>query len=142
MRFLLRTAFWLAVVIMLIPVDDEVAREVAVVQGETPISTFEAVGAARQALDDVGGFCDRNPDVCDLGSRLGTTFALKARTGAEWVTAWLDEELAAPVPPATVGGVAAPAAGEPAPGAVPVEGTLTPADRAPGWAGAPADGSI
>ena len=117
MMFLIRMAFWLGVVIMLIPVDEETVRSApeAAVQ---PIGAFEAVGAAQEALSDVGGFCDRNPATCDVGGRIATTFALKAKTGARLVTEFIDEQLS----------------GETAP-ADPARGTLTPDDLQPEWRG-------
>ncbi len=81
MMFLIRTAFWLGVVIMLIPVDDKAADGPATAGVET-IGALEAAGAAQEAIADLGGFCERNPAACDVGGRIATTFALKARTGA------------------------------------------------------------
>jgi hypothetical protein len=104
MYFLIRTAFWLAVVIFLIPVPEDEGAQVAA-PGIEPIGAFEAVGAAQATLDDMSGFCARNPDVCDIGGRVATTFALKARTGALWVYSALDSQLGGtgepPVAPAT-----------------------------------------
>lgn len=117
MMFLIRTAFWLAVVVMLIPVDEKVARE-ATAPAATPIGAFEAVGAAQATLDDMGGFCARNPDVCEVGGRVATTFALKAKTGVGILSGFLDDQLSA-----SPGTDAADA------------GTLTPADLEPAWQG-------
>jgi hypothetical protein len=115
MMFLIRTAFWLAVVVMLIPVDENVARE-AEASAAAPIGAFEAVGAAQATIDDMGGFCARNPDVCEVGGRVATTFALKAKTGAEMLSTFLDDQLSG-----------ADAAAD--------AGTLTPADLEPAWHG-------
>jgi hypothetical protein len=130
MMFLIRTAFWLAVVIMLIPVDEDAAGRAEA--AAPPIGAFEAVGAAQATLSDVGGFCARNPDVCSVGGRVATTFALKARTGAEMVSSFLDERLA-----------------ETADGAAPAaeltaaeRGTLTAEDLQPAWHGPDAKSSI
>jgi hypothetical protein len=126
--FLLRTAFWLSIVILLIPVDDEVARRHEAALVAPPIGALEAVGAAQSALDDVGGFCDRNPDVCSIGERIGTTFALKAQSGARLVAGWVDGWL---------GGEAGAGAGAlvEGPGVGPTRGTLTHADLEPVWRG-------
>lgn len=117
MTFLIRMAFWLGLVIMLIPVDEETARTTASVEAQ-PIGAFEAVGAAQAALDDVGGFCARNPDVCDIGGRVATTFMLKARSGVKMLESLLDDQLG-PAP-------------TPRPAAA---GTLTPQDLQPAWRG-------
>lgn len=118
MMFLVRTAFWLGVVIMLIPVDDE-ARQTAETAAQ-PVAALEAVDAAQETLADVGGFCARNPETCAVGGRLATTFALKARTGAKLVSDFIDDQLAGGKAPADT-----------------ARGTLTPADLAPEWRGPP-----
>lgn len=113
MMFLIRTAFWLFVVIMLIPVDDEVAREAAG-RSVASIGTIEAVSAAQATISDVSGFCDRNPDVCTVGGKVAHTFALKAKSGAKMLGEFVDGQLAEE----------------------PVDhGTLTPADVSPEWHG-------
>lgn len=118
MMFLVRSAFWIGVVIMLIPVDDEIAAR-ATAKATPPIGAFEAVSAAQSTLQDMNGFCDRNPDVCEIGGRVATTFALKARTGAEMLVEFVDTQLGgAPEAPASTD-----------------RGTLTPDDLAPAWRG-------
>ena len=81
MFFLLRAAFWLSLVILLIPADP---ADKPAASGRT-VSTMEAVGAAQSTLDDVKGFCGRNPSACDVGRMALDTFSAKARTGARWV---------------------------------------------------------
>jgi hypothetical protein len=124
--FLIRAAFWITVVIFLIPVGDEAPPSAADV-GE-PINAFEAVGAAQSTIQDMGGFCDRNPDVCQISGRVAHTFALKARTGALWVYDVLDRKL---------GGT-----GQPATGADPSAGTLSQSDLDPEWSGPAPEGAI
>ncbi|WP_237154861.1 DUF5330 domain-containing protein [Oryzibacter oryziterrae] len=92
MMFLIRTAFWLSVVIMLIPVDQDAARQ-SRAGNEQPIGALEAASAAQEALNDVSGFCGRNPAACSIGERVGTTFMLKARTGARIVSDFIDKQL-------------------------------------------------
>lgn len=120
--FLIRTLFWLTVLVFLIPLDDENAMRARGSDTAPPVDTVEAVGAAKAALDDVGGFCGRNPTVCDVGGRLATTFALKARTGAVWIVAFVDRQLATHGPDAGAD-------------------TLTPQDLAPDWHGPAIDRS-
>jgi len=114
MMFLIRCAFWLSVVIMLVPVDPKTAAPTTA--DAAPIGALEAAGAAQAALQDVGGFCDRNPDTCAMGNRLATTFMLKARTGAEIVYGFLDDKLGNRPDAAA-------------------HGTLTAADLQPTWRG-------
>lgn len=116
MMFLIRTAFWLSLVIMLIPVDSSqpTGSEAA---DAAPVGAGEAADAAEATLSDVGGFCTRNPGACDVGARIGTTFMLKARAGARMVYEFIDAKL----------GTAD-------------HGTLTAADLAPAWRGPDAAG--
>ena len=88
MFFLLRVAFWLSLVILLIPADPQIAAERK--QGRD-VSTFEAIDAAQSAYQDVKGFCGRNPTTCDVGRSALDTFAAKAKTGARWVYQQLDD---------------------------------------------------
>ena len=48
MRFLIRAAFWLMILILLLPSDDKQRSEV--------------YGTAEAAVKDVSGFCERNQD--------------------------------------------------------------------------------
>jgi hypothetical protein len=130
MSFLLRTAFWLTVVIFFIPVDESAMPDPAIVEGGESVGAGEAAAAAQAALQDMSGFCGRNPGVCDVGGKLAHTFALKARTGALWLYSTLDEQLG--------GSGEAPAVA----GQVPAEGsdTLTSADLQPAWNGPDAEG--
>jgi len=92
MMFLLRTAFWLSVVIFLIPVDPQAERQ-AEASRIQPIGAIEAASAAQATLSDVSGFCGRNPTACDIGGRIATTFMLKAQTGARMVYEFIDRSL-------------------------------------------------
>ncbi len=92
MFFLLRVAFWLSLVILLIPADPSYQ---AATKGRN-VSTFEAIGAAQAAFDDAKGFCGRNPSACDVGRTALDGFGAKARTGARWVYEQLDGKEAAP----------------------------------------------
>jgi hypothetical protein len=115
MMFLLRTAFWLSVVIFLIPVD-HAAEQQADAARVQPIGALEAASAAQQTISDMSGFCGRNPTACDIGGRVATTFMLKAQTGARLVYDFIDRSLADKA--GTVD-----------------HGTLTAADLAPAWRG-------
>ncbi|ODN72408.1 DUF5330 domain-containing protein [Methylobrevis pamukkalensis] len=113
--FLIRTLFWLTVVIALIPVNEQ---DVAASAAISPVEAGQAVYAAQAAVSDLGGFCERNPSVCEIGGRIASTMALKAKAGARYVYEYLETE--------TGDGAA-------------TGDTLTEADRLPGWRGA-ADG--
>lgn len=87
MFFLLRAAFWLSLVVLLIPADPtETPRNGAA----RPVSPFEAIGAAQSTFQDLKGFCGREPTACDTGKAALDGFGAKARTGARWVYDQLD----------------------------------------------------
>lgn len=116
--FLLRSAFWLTVVILLIPADPQ--------SGEAPrVTVVNALMAARATVDDLSGFCERNPDVCVTGSAAVDVFAEKAENGVEMIYRYLGEE-----------GAAAAA------GADTDSGTLTTDDLALPWKGQSPDDSV
>lgn len=116
--FLIRVAFWLGLVVLLLPTDE---RQQARLYG-TAVATVERVST----------FCERNPQACAVGAEVWATFLRKAEFGArmaiEIVTSSgrRDEERPGPgvQPSSTKRGVDPEA-----------RGTLTPADLAPAWRG-------
>jgi Family of unknown function (DUF5330) len=68
MLFLIRTAFWLMIIVLLLPTDDRQRSEV--------------YGTAQAAVNDVAGFCDRNPETCAKGKDAFAVFVQKAEFGA------------------------------------------------------------
>lgn len=117
MMFLLRTAFWLSVVIFLIPVD-HTAQQQAQTASVQPIGALEAASAAQETLSDMSGFCGRNPTACEIGGRIATTFMLKAQTGARMVYDFIDSSLADKAAATDIN-----------------HGTLTSTDLSPAWRG-------
>ena len=75
--FLFRAAFWLAVVVLLLPGDPNTGTEAP------RVSAMQALVATRSAIADFSTFCDRNPDTCATGSTAVQVFASKVRYGAE-----------------------------------------------------------
>jgi hypothetical protein len=69
--FLLRTIFWLVVLVLLLPTNQQQQSQV--------------YGTAEAAVKDVSGFCERNPNVCATGKDAFDVFVHKARFGAEMV---------------------------------------------------------
>lgn len=69
--FLIRTAFWLTLVILLLPTNEVQQREV--------------YGTAEAAVKDVGAFCTRNPQVCEKSKEAFDVFSQKAQFGAKMV---------------------------------------------------------
>jgi hypothetical protein len=71
------------------------------------VSPFQALGAAREAIGDVSGLCERKPDVCETGRAAIQTIGVRARESARIAYELLDEQLAEPDRSIATGGVAA-----------------------------------
>jgi hypothetical protein len=129
MFFLLRVAFWLCVVLILLPTGKSQEASKA-----SQVSAVEAVSAASAAISDLGHFCERQPDACAVGGQAAVTLGHKARDGAKMLYEFLSEKLA----PGETGSIARTPAkpGSHAPARSP-QHTLTPADLEPAWRGPP-----
>src|SRR5262249_61443029 len=80
MFFLLRMAFWLSVVLVLLPSGGP--RQSA----STPsaeIGAADAVSAASATIDDMRHFCTRQPEACAIGSQAAVAFGQRAQAGAK-----------------------------------------------------------
>ena len=77
MFFLLRMAFWLGLVLVLLPRDKTPESE------KLPqIGASEAVSAATAAVSDMGQFCKRQPAACEVGGQAATVIGQRAQDGA------------------------------------------------------------
>jgi hypothetical protein len=123
MMFLIRTAFWLTVLILLLPTDDRQRSEV--------------YGTAEAAVRDVTTFCDRNPETCAKGRDAFSVFMQKAQFGASMLMGLIKDETG------SNGDASASLFGsEPATTAEPAsfdmsgsKDTLNPEDRQEAWSG-------
>ncbi|SHL63059.1 DUF5330 domain-containing protein [Roseibium suaedae] len=89
MFFLLRTAFWLTLVLALIPIGSGGS------DSETKsIDPVAAYFAAQAAVSDLSGFCGRNPAACETGSEAISAIGARARDGARIVYEYLDTQVA------------------------------------------------
>jgi hypothetical protein len=135
MFFLLRMAFWLGLVLVLLPTGSAQRSSAG-----SEINASEAMSAASATVGDVRGFCGRQPSACTVGSQVATAIGYKAQAGARMLYDVLSDAMASHE-------VAAPAAGTPrrVAGAKPApeksgvertsQSTLTPTDLAPSWRG-------
>ena len=123
MFFLLRMAFWLSVVLVLIPGSGSQLQS-----GGPTIGAIDAVSAAGAAVSDMSQFCGRQPDACVVGANAAVAFGQRAQAGAKVVVEFLSEKMN-PGEPAKTASIKAPAqAGNKA-----SQHTLTPADLQPTW---------
>ena len=77
MFFLLRLAFWVGLVLVLLP------RDKAPDQDKAPqINASEAISAATAAVSDMSQFCKRQPTACEVGGQAATVIGQRAQGGA------------------------------------------------------------
>jgi hypothetical protein len=130
MRFLLRLAFWLGVVLILLPSGGSQSAP------KVEISAGDAFSAARATMADAQKFCERQPDACVFGSQAAVALGHRAQAGAKMVYDFLNEQLGPNESgPASTSSTTTPAAAVPLPVARPSQHTLTPDDLAPAWRG-------
>lgn len=87
MGFIIRSVFWLSLVLLLIPFGG-IGGE----SQEDVVSPVEALLAARGAIQDVTGMCERKPDVCETGKAALHTIGVRAREGARIAYEALDSK--------------------------------------------------
>ncbi len=119
MFFLLRVAFWLSIVLVLLPSGDYRPKDQA-----PQIGAADAVNAASAAVSDLSGFCGRQPDACQVGGQAAIAFGQRAQAGARYLFDMLTDRLA----PAQTGSI-----GRADGASVPSQHTLKPADLDPEW---------
>jgi len=121
MFFLLRMAFWLTVICVLLPSGTKSTSP------DADIDAKQAVTLASAAVSDARGFCDRQPDACVAGGKVAVALGHKAEAGArtiyEFITAKLSEK-SAPEEKTAAKIVTVSTTGQ---------GTLTGADMQPAW---------
>ena len=134
MFFLLRMAFWLGVVLILLPSGGSAQHDAPA----NEIGASEAISAASATVSDLRGFCTRQPDACTVGSQVATAIGYKAQAGAKMLYDFLTEALA----PHETGSVSSAGGSKSASGKSPMQrasqNTLTPADLVPAWRAPPA----
>jgi hypothetical protein len=117
MWFLLRLAFWLSLVITLLPITPSQQKYAS------QVGPTDALAAVIASISDIRQFCARQPDACATGSQAIAQFGDKAQTGAKLLYRLLHEQgSAVPVKGADRSKTGGPSLG-----------TLTPADLAIPW---------
>jgi hypothetical protein len=133
MRFLLRMAFWLGLVLVLLPSGGSQPAS------KSDISTGEAISAAKAAVGDMQQFCERQREACTVGSQAALAIGHRAQAGARMLYEFLNDQLG-PNDTGATGAVSEaratqPGKAVPLPLARPSQNTLTPADLLPAWRG-------
>lgn len=131
MFFLLRMAFWLGLVLILLPTGSA-ERTPA---GE--VGASEAISAASATVGDLRQFCTRQPDACTVGSEVATQLGYRARSGAKMLYDFLTEALAPKDGSLASGSQSGKTAMVKSVSDKASQNTLTPTDLAPAWRGPP-----
>ncbi len=99
MWFLLKSAFWIGLVVMLLP-----PAEGSNTSATPQIGAAEAFSLLNSAVNDARGFCERNPQACVTGAVAVQSFGYKAQHGAkmlhEFISTTLEDNKNLVPPPA------------------------------------------
>lgn len=87
MFFLLRVAFWLTVVLVLLPSGGSQQNAKA----KASVGATDAVIAASAAVSDMSGFCERQPEACEVGAQAASVIGQRAQAGARMVYDFVSE---------------------------------------------------
>lgn len=87
MGFLIRMAFWFSLVLLALPLSVGSDEE-----GHESVGPIQALFAAREAVGDIAGICERKPDVCETGKSAMHTITARAKETAKIAAAMLDDE--------------------------------------------------
>jgi hypothetical protein len=127
MFFLLRAAFWLTIVLILLPTGQSQP------EGRAPqVGAVDAVSAATAAVADMSQFCDRQPGACVVGAHAAVALGQRAQAGAKMLYEFLSKRME----PAETGSVPAAAGAKLLRENAAYKAsqqTLTPADLQPAW---------
>jgi len=86
MFFLLRMAFWLGVVCVLVPSSNAS-------NPDAKIDAGQALTVASAAMSDARGFCERQPHACEAGGQVATALGHKAEAGARTLYQFISAKL-------------------------------------------------
>src|SRR5690349_12289263 len=98
MFFLVRVAFWLGIVLVMLPSGDYQSKKAG-----PSIGAADAIGAATAAVSDMSGFCQRQPEACEIGGQAAAALGQRAQAGARLLFDVIHERIA----PAQTGSVKA-----------------------------------
>jgi hypothetical protein len=87
MFFLLRMAFWLGLVLVLLPSGS--SRQP---QG-SQVAASDAISAASATVGDLRQFCARQPDACTVGSHVASQLGSRAQAGARMLYQFVTESM-------------------------------------------------
>ncbi len=133
MFFLLRMAFWLTIVLALLPTGSSQPQARA---NAPQLDATDAVVAAGAAVSDMSGFCERQPQACKVGAQAAVVIGQRAQAGASMVYDFINERMARTETGSVPEGKVVPVSMSRQPPSYPgSQSTLKPADLEPAWQG-------
>ena len=87
MFFLLRMAFWLGLVLVLLPSGSSQRPE------GSQVAASDAISAASATVGDLRQFCARQPDACTVGSHVASQLGSRAQAGARMLYEFVTDRL-------------------------------------------------
>jgi len=130
MFFLLRMAFWLSVVLVLLPSGGSQLRTATAPSSD--LGAMETLSAASATVSDMRQFCTRQPEACAVGSQAAVAFGQRAQAGARMVYDFISER-AAPRETGSITTTKPPQVAAHVAPAAKSQDTLTAADLVPAW---------
>lgn len=139
MFFLLRMAFWLTIVLALLPTAN--SQPQAQAHNAPQLDATDAVIAAGAAMSDMSGFCDRQREACKVGAQAAVIIGQRAQAGAGMVYDFIQERMTRHDAPAQTGStpdarIVKASMSRPVPSQPGSQSTLKPTDLEPAWQGA------
>ena len=92
MFFLLRIAFWLGLVLVLLPTDKGGEPD----KKSPQIGASDAVMAASAAVSDMSQFCKRQPAACEVGGEAASAIGARMQAGARKAYQMITDKTAEP----------------------------------------------
>jgi hypothetical protein len=86
MGFLIRMAFWFSLVLLALPLGVGPGED-----GQQSVGPIQALFAAREAVGDIAGLCERKPDVCETGKSAMYTISVRAKETARIAAAMIND---------------------------------------------------
>jgi hypothetical protein len=86
MWFLIRAAFWFSLVLLALPFGVGSGTS-----DDTNVGPVQAFVAAREAVGDIAGICERKPDVCATGKEAMHTIAVRAKATVKMAAEMMDD---------------------------------------------------
>jgi len=131
MFFLLRMAFWLTLVLALLPTGKSQPTS------GPQISASDAVVAAGATVSDMSHFCDRQAEACAVSSQAAAFIGQRAQAGAKMVFDFVSEQMARNETGSIPDTKVIPVSTRPVPASPGSQTTLRPDDMMPAWQGPP-----